>query len=166
MKIAPVLWLFFLLTTMAVPAWPQSRAADEAAVQGLYNEFFEALRQGGARGAVGYLRQSGTIAEEELRRLERKGAVVLEGDPMIGRPDSWAVVQKTEIAGAERYRAIQALTHHQGRPVAWRLRFYRRVTGVWVFTDVQWENVYVEDFLRLPEVQFAAYRKLLEEKKD
>jgi hypothetical protein len=54
----------------------------------------------------------------------------------------------------------------EGNQVAWRLRFYRRVTGVWVFTDVQWESQFVEDFIRLPAVEFAAYRKLLEQEEE
>lgn len=165
MRIAQVLTIGCLLLGLACPAWGQTRTADDAAIEKLYNDFFEALRQAGAQGAVGYLRQSGTIAEPDLRQLERDAQAVLERNPMVGRPDSWAVVNKTEVAGAPRYRAVSAVTHHEGRPVAWRLRFYQRVTGVWVFTDVQWEARYVEDFLNLPAIQFAAYRKLLEEEK-
>jgi hypothetical protein len=120
MSFPRVLGLCCLLAIAAVPAWPQTRAGDDAAVEALYNEFFEALRQAGAQGAVGYLRQSGTIAETELHRLEREAAVLLERRPTVGRPDSWAVVNKTEITGAERYRAVYALTHHDGRPVAWQ----------------------------------------------
>lgn len=166
MNFRQVLGLCCLVMLVAAPVWPQTRAGDDAAIEKLYNEFFEALRQAGAQGAVGYLRQSGTIAEEELQRLEREAAAVLIRNPFVGRPDSWTVVSKKEISGAERYRAVYAITHHDGRPVAWRLRFYRRVTGVWVFTDVQWESRFVEDFIRLPAVEFAAYRKLLEEKEE
>ena len=45
--------------------------------------------------------------------------------------------------------------------MAWGLRFYKKVTGVWVTAHVRFELEFVEDFLRLPEVQFAAYRRLL-----
>jgi hypothetical protein len=166
MRIARILAVGCLLLGLAGPAWGQARTADDAAIEKLYNDFFEALRQAGAQGAVGYLRQSGTISESNLRQLEREAQAVLERNPMVGRPDSWVVVNTTEVAGAPRYRAVYAVTHHEGRPLAWRLRFYQRVTGVWVFTDVEWEAKYVEDFLRLPEIQFDAYRKLLEEKKE
>ena len=41
------------------------------------------------------------------------------------------------------------------------MHFYRKVTGVWVFTDAKWESDFVEDFLLMPEVEFAAYRRML-----
>jgi hypothetical protein len=162
MRITEILLVGCLLLAAAGGTRAQVGSADDDAIARLYGEFFEALRQAGAQGAAGYLRQSGSISEEDLRRLEVEGRRALELDPFVGRPDSWAVLNQTEIAGSVRYRTVFALTHHDGRAVAWRLRFYKKVTGVWVFTDVRWETKYVEDFVRLPELQFAAYRALLE----
>ncbi|HKZ53223.1 MAG TPA: hypothetical protein VJ085_08090 [Candidatus Acidoferrales bacterium] len=166
MRTTRILLVVCLLLIATGGAWAQTSSTDDAAVARLYGEFFEALRQAGAQGAIGYLRQSGSIAEDELQRLERQARRVLELNPYVGRPDSWAVVNQTEIAGSQRYRTVYALTHHDGRAVAWRLHFYRKVTGVWVFTDVQWESKYVEDFLRLTELEFAAYRRQLERNQD
>jgi hypothetical protein len=139
----------------------QGDLADDEAIRLLCNNFFDAFRQGGAQGVVAYLRQSGSIEDEVLRSLERR-TLAIERKPFIGRPDSFVIVHETQIAGALRYRTVYALTHHDSRPLAWRLRFYKKVTGVWVFTDVQWEEQYVEDFLKMPELEFAAYRRTLE----
>ena len=139
----------------------QTSLADDEAIRLLYDNFFGAFRQGGAQGVVAYLRQSGSIEDEVLRSLERRTQAI-ERNPFIGRPDSFVVVNQTEIAGAPRYRTVYALTHHDSRPLGWRLRFYKKVTGVWVFTDVQWEEQYVEDFLKMSELEFAAYRRMLE----
>lgn len=152
--------LLFLALAPAVGG-AQADLGDEEAIRLLYDKFFEAFRQAGGQGAAAYLRQSGSIEEEVLRELERR-ALALERHPFVGRPDSYVVVNETEVPHAPRYRTVYALTHHDSRPVAWRLRFYKKVTGVWVFTDVQWEEQYVEDFLRLGELEFAAYRRLLE----
>jgi hypothetical protein len=46
--------------------------------------------------------------------------------------------------------------------MAWRLRFYQKTNGVWVISDVDFEFRYIEDFLRLPEVEFVAYRAMIE----
>ncbi|MFQ5695945.1 MAG: hypothetical protein ACE5HB_08145 [Terriglobia bacterium] len=165
MKKAPILFLIvlgLLLLGTGSPVPAQRSPADDEAIRALYTEFFEALRQAGVQGAIGYLRQSGTIAEDDLQALERKARAAIEGNPLIGRPESWVVVNQTEVAGATRFRGVHAMTHHDGRPVAWRLRFYKKVTGVWVFTNVAEELEFVEDFLRLPEVEFLAYRRLLE----
>lgn len=162
MRTTRILLAGCLLLIATSGAWAQTSSADDAAIAQLYGEFFEALRQAGAQGAMGYLRQSGSISEEELRQLEREARRALELDPQVGRPDSWAMVNQTEITGSERYRTVYTLTHHDGRAVAWRLHFYRRVTGVWVFTSVKWETRYVEDFLRLTELEFAAYRRMAE----
>lgn len=157
-------WIFWLGCLLLSGSWQlpaQQSLADNEAIRQLYDKFFEAFRQGGARGAAAYLRQSGSIDEANMQRLERRAQAV-ERNPFIGRPDSYVAVNETEIPGARRYRTVYALTHHDSRPVAWRLRFYKKVTGVWVFTDVQWEVEFVEDFLRLSELEFVAYRKLLE----
>lgn len=156
----------FLLLVAAGGLGAQRSPADDAAIRALYSEFFEAFRQAGAQGASGYLRQSGSIEEETLRELEREARVALEGNPVVGRPDSWVVVREAEIAGADRYRVVYALTHHDGRPVPWRLRLYKKVTGVWVFTDVDWEVDFVEDLLRMSPLEFAAYRRLLQRSPD
>jgi len=166
MRSTRILLVGCLLLIAVVGAGAQTSSTDDTAIARLYGEFFEALRQAGAQGAMGYLRQSGSVSEDELRRLEREARTVLELNPYVGRPDSWAVVNQTEIAGSQRYRTVYVLTHHDGRAVAWRLHFYRKVTGVWVFTSVQWEAKYVEDFLRLSELEFAAYRRQLERKQD
>lgn len=161
MKIAHILLVGCLLWAAPGPAWAQTNLADDEAIRLLYDKFFEAFRQGGAAGAVGYLRQSGAIEENVLRTLQG-GLQKMEADPLVGRSDSYAVVNETEIPHAPRYRTFYFLTHHDSRPVAWRLRFYKKVTGVWVFAAVQWETVFVEDFLRLSELEFAAYRRILE----
>jgi len=155
------LFLFVCLLLVPPGAGAQTSLADDEAIRLLYGNFFDAFRQGGAQGVVAYLRQSGSIEDEVLRSLERRTQAI-ERNPFIGRPDSFVVVHQTEIAGAPRYRTVYALTHHDSRPLAWRLRFYKKVTGVWVFTDVQWEEQYVEDFLKMSELEFAAYRRLLE----
>lgn len=156
-----VLLAFFLVGSAPGATSAQERLADSEAIRLLYDKFFESFRQGGAQGAAGYLRQSGSIAEEVLRTLEQR-ALTVERNPFVGRPDSYVVVTETEIPRASRYRTVYALTYHDSRPVAWRLRFYKKVTGVWVFTDVQWEVEFVEDFLRLPELQFVGYRRIVE----
>lgn len=164
MRTFPIFVVALLMLVSVVPVAAQTRTADDAAIEKLYNDFFEALRQAGSQGAAGYLRQSGTISEADLRRLEVEARTALERNPQVGRPDSWTIVNSTELEGAPRFRTVYALTHHDSRPVAWRLRFYQKVTGVWVFIDVDWEVKYVDDFLRLPEIEFDAYRKQLSEK--
>ncbi len=164
MRTKRIVLLGCLLLVAVGGAGAQRNVADDDAIRRLYAEFFEALRQAGAQGAAGYLRQSGSMAESDLRRLEYDARASLEQNPFVGRPDSWAVVNQTEIAGTERYRTVYVITHHDGRAVAWRLKLYRKVTGVWVYTDVQWEVELVEDFLRLSEVEFAAYRRMLRSK--
>lgn len=157
------LWLLACLLLAGTGlARAQANPADDEAIRRLTDNFFDAFRQGGGQGVAAYLRQSGSVEEDVLRQLERRAQAV-ERNPMIGRPDSYVVVNETEIPHAPRYRTLYALTHHDSRPVAWRLRFYRKVTGVWVFTDVQWEEQFVEDFLRLSELEFLAYRKTLEQ---
>lgn len=161
MKIRFLLLIACLALAGTGAARAQTSVADEEAVRQLYDRLFEALRQAGAQGVVAYLRQSGAIEEEVLGALERR-AGALERDPRIGRPDSYVIVNETELPRAPRYRTVYALTHHDSRPVAWRLRFYKKVTGVWVFTDVQWEERFVEDFLRLGELEFLAYKRMRE----
>jgi hypothetical protein len=142
-------------------AWAQEAPVEEEAVRRLCGEFFDALQQAGAQGAAGYLRKSGTIEDDVLRELEREAQARLLANPAIGRPDSWAIVRETGIPYVSRYRSVYAVTYHDGKPVGWRMRFYRKVTGVWVFTDIDWESQFVEDFLLMPGVEFAAYRRLL-----
>lgn len=161
MKRVGVLMGICLLLAFALGLSAQQNAGDDEAIRKLYGDFFETFRQAGPQGAAGYLRSSGTIDEEVLRELEREAPARLLLNPLIGRPDSWAMVREAGIPQLPRYRTVYAVTHHGGRPVAWRMRFYRKVTGVWVFTDVGWESNFVEDFLLLPEVEFAAYRRML-----
>ncbi len=50
----------------------QASPSDDAALREIYEQFFEALRVGGANGVIGYLRQSGSIAPALLPVLERE----------------------------------------------------------------------------------------------
>ena len=159
-KISLMLCVVLLLGT-AGGAGAQRNLGDDQAIRALYDGLFEALRNGGPQGLTGYLGQTGSIDARVLRRLEREAQAVLELNPSVGRPDSWVMIRETEIPKAQRYRTVYALTHHEGRPVAWRLHFYKKVNGVWVFTNVRWEAEFVEDFLNLSELEFVAYRKLL-----
>lgn len=149
------LWLAAPCTVAA-----QTSPADDEAIRVLYDKFFEAFRQAGAQGAIAYLRQSGSIEEDVLRQLERR-ARAAEQDPRMGRPDSYVVIQETQIAHALRFRTFYFLTHHDSSVIAWRLRFYKKVTGVWIFTDVRADSDFVEDFLRMSELEFAAYRRIV-----
>src|SRR3989337_1321793 len=114
MRTTRILLVVCLLLIATGGAWAQTSSTDDAAVARLYGEFFEALRQAGAQGAIGYLRQSGSIAEDELQRLERQARRVLELNPYVGRPDSWAAVKHTEIAGSLRHRDGSLLTAPHG----------------------------------------------------
>ena len=149
------LWLAVPCAVMA-----QTSSADDEALRTLYSGFFEAFRQAGAQGAIAYLRQGGSIEEDVLQELKRRTRAA-ERNPMVGRPDSYVAVNEAEIPHARRFRTVYFLTHHDSSVIAWRLRFYRKVTGVWIFTDVQAEQNFVEDFLRMSELEFAAYRRLL-----
>jgi hypothetical protein len=141
----------------SVPASAQRSSADDAAVQKLYADFFEALRQGGPSAAVATLRQSGSLDPQKAIAMERR----LQNTRFpSGRVDSYVVVSELEIPGSYRFRSILFLTHHETAPVAWRLRFYQKPTGVWVIINVDFEIEFVEDFLRLPEIQFEAFRAL------
>jgi hypothetical protein len=140
-----------------VPASAQRSSADDAAVQKLYSDFFEAMRQGGPSAAVATLRQSGSLDPQRAIAMERR---LQDRRFPSGRVDSYAVVSELEIPGTFRFRSIQFLTHHETAPVAWRLRFYQKPTGVWVIINVDFEIEFVEDFLRLPEIQFDAFRAL------
>jgi len=143
----------------ALSAGAQVSEADAEAVRTLHTGFFEGLRQGGADGALAHLRQTGTFDARALPGLERRLRAV-EAD--FGRPDGYALVNETEIPHAPRFRSGVFLSYHDSGLVAWRLRFYRRVTGVWVITTVQLESEFVEDFVRLGEVEFSAYRAILD----
>ena len=129
------------------------------AVRKLYTDFFEAFTQAGPAGAIGVLAQSGSISQQTAQALERRLQSI---QPNVGRADSYAVVSEMEIPNSLRYRSATFLTHHENVPVAWRLRFYQKTNGVWVISDVDFELRYVEDFLRLPEIQFAAFRALVD----
>ncbi|MGH9780105.1 MAG: hypothetical protein ACRD5I_17020 [Candidatus Acidiferrales bacterium] len=136
----------------------QRSSADDAAVQKLYDDFFEAMRQGGPSAAVATLRQSGSLDPQKAQAMERR----LQNTKFpAGRVDSYTVVSEMEIPGSFRFRSILFLTHHETGAVAWRLRFYQKPAGVWVIINVDFETEFVEDFLRLPEIQFESFRALL-----
>jgi hypothetical protein len=148
-------WFLVAPTTAAA----QTRGDDEP-VRKLYTDFFEAFRQGGPPSAVAALRQSGSLPAVRAQELERR----LQGAPFpIGLADSYVVVDEMEIPHALRYRSLRFLTYHDSAPVAWRLRFYQRTNGVWIISSVDFEREFVEDFLRLPEIEFTTYRTLLEQ---
>lgn len=149
---------------LAVPssAGAQTSSVDDEAIRKLYNDFFQAFIQGGFSAAIESLRQSGSIDPHVAQELERQFQGM--GLP-IGRADSYEVVHETQIAHITRFRTLYFLTHHETQPMAWGLRFYKKVTGVWVIVHARFELEFVEDFLRLPEVQFAAYRRLLLEER-
>lgn len=140
-------------------AGAQTSDADAEAVRTLHTGFFEGLRQGGVEGAIAHLRQTGGLDPRALPGLERRLRTV-ETD--FGRPDGYALVNETEIPHAPRFHSAVFLTFHDSGSVAWRLRFYRRVTGVWIISTVQVETEFVEDFVRLGEVEFSAYRAVLD----
>lgn len=149
-------WVGLILTGTA-PA--QSFSADDEAIRKLYNDFFEAFRQGGPAAAVANLRQSGSLDEDTAQALERR----LQGVSFpAGRADSYTVVTEMEIPHSLRFRSLTFLTHHDTRPVAWRLRFYQKTNGVWVILNVDFELRFVEDFLRLPQLEFDAHRAQIE----
>jgi hypothetical protein len=157
-RLVAVVFLAGVLLLLPAAAQAQRSAADDAAVQKLYSDFFEAMRQGGPSAAVATLRQSGSLGTERAIALERR---LQDRRFPSGRVDSYAVVSELEVSGTFRYRSMMFLTHHETGVVAWRLRFYQRPTGVWVIINVDFELEFVEDFLRLPEIQFEAYRALL-----
>jgi hypothetical protein len=146
-----------LLTGAATPATAQPQSNE--AVRKLYTDFFDAFTQAGPAGAIGVLGQSGSISQRAAQELERR---MQSFQPTVGRADSWTAVAELEIPNSLRNRSALFLTHHENVPVAWRLRFYQRTNGVWVIVDVDYELRYVEDFLRLPEVEFTAYRAMIE----
>lgn len=156
--LAVVLLAGAALALAPVSAQGQRSSADDAAVQKLYSDFFEALRQGGPSAGVATLRQSGSLNPERAIAMERR---LQDRRFPAGRVDSYAVVSELEIPGTFRYRSLMFLTHHETGVVAWRLRFYQKPTGVWVIINVDFEFEFVEDFLRLPEIQFESYRALL-----
>lgn len=159
-RIAGVALVGWLLLALSATAPAQTTSADDEAIRKLYNDFFEAFRQGGPSAAVANLRQSGSLGEETARALERR----LQGVTFpAGRADSYTAVSEMEIPHSLRFRSLTFLTHHDAEPVAWRLRFYQKTNGVWVILGVDFELRYVEDFLRLPQLEFAAYRAQLEQ---
>jgi len=156
--LAVVLLAGAALALAPAPAQAQRSSADDAAVQKLYDDFFEAMRQGGPSAAVATLRQSGSLDPQKAMAMERR----LQNTRFpAGRVDSYTVVSEMEIPGSFRFRSILFLTHHETGAVAWRLRFYQKPAGVWVIINVDFETEFVEDFLRLPEIQFEAFRALL-----
>ncbi len=143
-----------LLAGAAIPAGAQPQSNE--AVRKLYTDFFDAFTQAGPAGAIGVLAQSGSISQQTAQELESRM------QPHVGRADSWTLVAELEIPNSLRYRSALFLTHHENVPMAWRLRFYQKTNGVWVISDVDLEVRFVEDFLRLPEIQFRAYRTIIE----
>lgn len=139
-------------------ALAQGSSADEG-LRKLYTDFFEALRQAGPGGALAHLRQTGSLSPEASQLMERRFQAIQK---RVGRADSYVVVSEMEIPHSLRFASISFLTHHEDAPVAWRLRFYQKTNGVWIITDVDFELQFVEDFLRLPEIEFAAYRAVLD----
>ncbi len=137
----------------------QRSSADDEVVRKLYIGFFDALRQAGPGGAVAYLRLTGTLSPGAVEAMWGRLQAV---QARAGRADSYVVVNEMEIPHSLRYRTITFLTHHENAPVGWRLRFYQQTNGVWVVSDVDFELQFVEDFLRLPEIEFAAHRAVLD----
>ena len=137
----------------------QAPAADDEAIRKLYNDFFEAFRQGGPVAAIANLRQSGALDLDMIENLERRFA---RARFPSGRADSYAVVSEMEIPHTRRFRSILFLTHHDGGPVAWRLRFYEKTNGVWVIASVGFEVRFVEDFLLMPQLEFNAYQAMIQ----
>jgi len=157
--VAAVLLVGAVLVLAPAGARAQRSPADDEAVQKLYTGFFDALRQAGPGGAVAYLRLTGTLSPGAV---EAMGGRLQAIQARAGRADSYVVVNEVEIPHSLRYRSITFLTHHENAPVAWRLRFYQQTNGVWVVSDVDFELQFVEDFLRLPEIEFATYRAVLD----
>ncbi len=155
---ATVIMLGTVLLLSAVPALAQGSSADEG-VRKLYTDFFEALRQAGPGGALAHLRQTGSLSPEAAQLMERRFQAIQK---RVGRADSYVVVNEMEIPHSLRFASITFLTHHEDAPVAWRLRFYQKTSGVWIITDVDFELQFVEDFLCLPEIEFAGYRAVLD----
>ena len=146
-----------ILAAISMPAGAQP--ASNEPVRKLYTDFFDAFTQAGPAGAIGVLAQSGSISQRTAQELESR---VRSIQPQVGRADSWTVVAELEIPNSLRYRSALFLTHHENVPMAWRLRFYQKTNGVWVISDVDFEFRYIEDFLRLPEIEFIAYRAMIE----
>lgn len=158
-RIAGFVVVGWLWLALAATAQGQSVSANDEAIRKLYNDFFEAFRQGGPTAALANLRQSGSLDPETSQRLERR----LQGVTFpAGHADSYTAVSEIEIPYSLRYRSLTFLTHHDAAPVAWRLRFYQKTNGVWVILSVDFEQRFVEDFLRLPQLEFAAYRAQIE----
>lgn len=157
--LAVVLLVGAALSLAPAAALAQRSPSDDEAVQKLYTGFFDALRQAGPGGAVAYLRLTGTLSPGAV---EVMGGRLQAIQSRAGRADSYVVVNEMEIPHSLRYRSITFLTHHENAPVAWRLRFYQQINGVWVVSDVDFELQFVEDFLRLPEIEFAAHRAVLD----
>ena len=146
-----------VLLAAAMPATAQPQSNE--AVRKLYTDFFEAFTQTGPAGAIGVLAQSGSIPQRAAQELENRVRGIASN---VGRADSWTLVAELEIPNSLRYRSALFLTYHENVPMAWRLRFYQKTNGVWVISDVDFEFRYIEDFLRLPEIEFTAYRAMIE----
>lgn len=153
--------LVSLLLAVVAGGRTQGVPGDQAAIQTIYQQFFEALRNGGANGVLGYLRQSGVASPGLLDNLERVRRQ-LPAQALASRSDAYVMVNETRIPRSNRTRTFLFLSYHETQPVAWRLDFYRQINGVWIITGLQWEVDYVDDFTRMSALQFAAYRKLLE----
>lgn len=148
-----------LTLALAVAASAQAPTADDEAIRKLYTDFFEAFRNGGPDAAIANLRQSAALDLDMIDNLERRFSRTRFP---AGRADSYAAVGEMEIPGSRRYRSLLFLTHHDGGPVAWRLRFYEKTNGVWVIASVGFEVRFVEDFLRLPQLEFNAYQAMIQ----
>ena len=161
-----LLLVIFLLLGSSASARAQADYTGDEAVRKLYTDFFEALRSGGLQGAIANLRQSGSIDPQVAEALERR----LQSDTYefpVGQADSYTVVGETEILHTLRYRSVDFLSYHERGPVAWRIRFYQRVTGRWVISDVRWvQGPFVEDFLRMSTLQYTAYQAMIEMARD
>lgn len=143
---------------LAASASAQVPSADDEAIRKLYTDFFEALRQGGTVAVIANLRQSAALDLDMIENLERR---FQRARFPAGRADSYAVVAEMEIPHSLRFRSMLFLTHHDGGPVGWRLRFYEKTNGVWVIASVGFETRFVEDFLRMPQLEFDAYQAMI-----
>lgn len=156
----PILLAVLAVAILAAASMPAAaQPASNEPVRKLYTDFFDSFTQAGPAGAIGVLAQSGSISQRAAQELESRVRGI---QPQVGRADSWTVVAELEIPNSLRYRSALFLTHHENVPMAWRLRFYQKTNGVWVISDVDFEFRYIEDFLRLPEIEFAAYRAMIE----
>ena len=153
-----VIFAGLLALTLAAAGSAQVPTADDEAIRKLYTDFFEAFRQGGPAGAVASLRQSGSLDPEMAQELERR---LQRARIPVTRADSYVVVSEMEIPHSLRFRSLTFLTHHDDGPLAWRLRFYQKTNGVWVIVSVEFEGRFVEDFLRMPQLEFDAYQAMI-----